>query len=401
MASADEVPLFATRRRRLKRGRVLLVLLAAVIQCAIILAVPLATALLFLGAWYVMPHQIQSYALALKEAVRTLPWAFPAAEADTQQSEPTASEMGMGLAPADLQQRTHNLFVHAEDLRMPVGVSSHYACVGPWKLPERAGLLFRFQPEADLGIVHHMILYGRAGGPSSCRFSDILYSWARTGQTTRPTGLDLALESPGTRLGFEVGAQAAGYTHVSLQIHYQRDARAPPMQRGDRSGIHLTIELAPPSSPPPRTVPLRVHLLELVPWIPARSFVDRCVRCTVRRGGVVYAHRNHGHRLARDVWSDHLKVSDGAPAPRALPPLGFADAQGPQVVRVLAEPRLLEVGDILQLHCLYNATQRDTPTGYSIDEALGEMCNQYLFASRSLSVTCGLSGACRSTQVTS
>ena len=50
---ADEVPLFTsqceTRRRRLKRGRVFLVLLAGAIQCAIVLAVPLDATVQMLG----------------------------------------------------------------------------------------------------------------------------------------------------------------------------------------------------------------------------------------------------------------------------------------------------------------------------------------------------------------
>ena len=127
---------------------------------------------------------------------------------------------------------SHSLFVGAPAFSVPPGVT--YKCFGAWKLPVDAGTLYRFQPEVDMSIVHHMILYGGAHNRSTCG-SHILYAWARTGQTT-PIGLDFSTSAAG--LGFAVGN---GLSHVSLQIHYQR-TEATSVLHGDRSGIHLHAE---------------------------------------------------------------------------------------------------------------------------------------------------------------
>lgn len=87
--------------------------------------------------------------------------------------------------------------------------------------------------------------------------------------------------------------------------------------------------------------------------------------------------------LGRNIWSDHFSRS-GAP----LPTLGLIDAQQPQIVRMLSKPVRVDKAETLQLHCVYNASQRNQPTSFHVDEAKGEMCNQYLFATRELYVTC-------------
>ena len=259
----------------------------------------------------------------------------------------------------------------ASQFSVPPGVT--YECFGPWALPLETGSLHGFQPEVDLSIVHHMILYG-GSSRNKCNGFDIVYAWARTGQQT-PIGLDFATDPAAkANMGFNVGAH--GIRYVSLQIHYQRP-RGAPVLHGDQSGIRLTISPALPRTP------LHVQLNMLIPQIPPRTIVDLCTRCSVRMGGTVFAFRNHAHRLGRDIWSDHWRR--GA----VLPPLGLIDSQQPQIVRMLKEPRRLEAGDVLQLHCVYNSTLRTTPTGFDIDEEKGEMCNQYLFATPSLLVSCG------------
>jgi hypothetical protein len=260
---------------------------------------------------------------------------------------------------------------------VPPGVT--YKCFGPWPLPPGPGSLQRFQPDVDMSIVHHMILFGGTSRFGGCG-GRILYAWARTGQST-PIPLNLAAANA-SGLGFEVG-ERGGLTHVSLQVHYQRSVTAP-VQRGDNSGVRLALTSTPPATP------LHVQLNQLIPYIPARSVVDLCVRCTVVRGGMVFAFRNHAHRLGRHIWSDHFRLASGRFQP--LPPLGLMDTQLPQIVRTLAEPVRVDSGDVLQLHCMYNSTLRNQLTGYSIDEAKGEMCNQYLFANRGFFTSCSSLG---------
>ena len=58
--------------------------------------------------------------------------------------------------------------------------------------------------------------------------------------------------------------------------------------------------------------------------------MDECVVCRVRHGGHVVGYRNHAHRLARDVFSEHTDARGVA-----LPLLGRMSAQRPQVIRLV------------------------------------------------------------------
>jgi len=80
------------------------------------------------------------------------------------------------------------------------------------------------------------------------------------------------------------------------------------------------------------------------------------------------------------------RASPGSPCHHALwhplqarEPLGLISSQHPQIIRKFAEPKRLRAGDMLQLHCVYDNTASDRPSGYGSDET-GEMCNQYLLS---------------------
>ncbi|KAL1496091.1 hypothetical protein AB1Y20_014717 [Prymnesium parvum] len=368
------------RPRRLKRWRVL----AWGCICASCLLLSFGAALLLSNARHAIIHAALSAALALNALAREVeahvarlrgpPTPLPA---------PSLSEASMGASSDGGEPLESRMFVGAADFAVPPGAT--YECFGPWKVQERAAMLVRFQPVVNLEVVHHMILFGKASGPSNCR-SDVIYSWARTGQRV-PLGLDLSTGTPVAGLGFEVGQQPtrAGYRYLSLQVHYQRPSDAPTLA-ADSSGVELTL-----SPLPSVRTPLRVEVMALVPFIPAHAVVDQCVRCTVQRGGVVFGYRNHAHRLGRNIWSDHFQYGKREPA---MPPLGLQDSQRPQIFRLLAEPRALNTGDVLQLHCIYNATLCDHATTLNIDEERGEMCNQYLLASAELFISCGLNLGC-------
>ena len=117
--------------------------------------------------------------------------------------------------------------------------------------------------------------------------------------------------------------------------------------------------------------------------IPAGRFQDEAVLCRVQQGGTVVAFRNHAHRLARGVWSDHWDANgraqpplgnlvgaagaDRPPPPGRAPPRRRRRAAAPLPIR---RPRL-ENGD--------DARPR---------RARQEMCNQYLVGETSLAVRC-------------
>ena len=120
--------------------------------------------------------------------------------------------------------------------------------------------------------------------------------------------------------------------------------------------------------------------------IPPRVQMDECVACRVTRGGTAVAWRNHAHRLARDIYSEHF-ARNGTAKPR----LGFISAQQPQIFRVIPESRVIEAGETLLLHCLYDSADvqpRDRVTFLGVDERTHEMCNQYLMATVGLTLNC-------------
>ena len=245
----------------------------------------------------------------------------------------------------------------------------NYKCWGPISLPVSSGKLHRFLPEVDMTLVHHMILYGG----NNCG-SRLIYAWARTGQTS-PIGLDFDTWDSSVGFGYPIGY--GGITQVSLQIHYQQTSATPTV---DSSGLRIWY-----STEPPR-LPLTLNINVLMPDIPAREVSDNCIACRVMRQGKIYGWRNHAHKLGRDIWSDHF-AADGT----AKDPVGLISSQHPEIIRKLPEPKTLLVGEVLQLHCVYDNSANSQPSGYGSDES-GEMCNQYLLSDLSLMMRCDHGG---------
>jgi peptidylamidoglycolate lyase len=117
--------------------------------------------------------------------------------------------------------------------------------------------------------------------------------------------------------------------------------------------------------------------------IPPRVFQDECVACRITRAGSVLGFRNHAHRLARDIWSDPFDLRG-----EAQPSIGRLSAQEPQVIRMLPAPRALSAGQVVELHCQYDARQADRPTFLGLDERSREMCNQYYISTAALRFSC-------------
>ena len=280
----------------------------------------------------------------------------------------------MPFAPANL-----TLFPSNPGIAIPNGI--HLPCYGPYMAPLNARSLRKLLPKVNMNIVHHMIMFGGRGGgvapgakPGTthlCYQGNIMYAWARTGQTS-PIGLDFA-ETQLDGDGFAVGP-GSRFEWFALQVHYQQLSSSKEVM--DHSGIELSVQ------PPIR--PLEVQLM--ASWrlrIPPRVNMDECVACRVTGGGEVVAWRNHAHRLARDIYSEHFSV-DGTPKQ----PLGLISAQQPQIFRILPEPRRIEAGETILLHCMYDATKVSAITYLGVDERTHEMCNQYLMATSGLRLNC-------------
>lgn len=260
----------------------------------------------------------------------------------------------------------------------------HLYCYGPYAAPADARSLLRFQPVVNMRLVHHLILYAGAGTPPgqaslsrpspACYAGSIIYAWARTGQKT-PLGLDLSgPDSPVAGAGFAVGP-GTQVSWFAVQLHYQNMESA---SVHDTSGVQLAFSRQQP------VAPLRLDVLMSTSIrIPPRVFQDECVTCRVSRGGTVIGYRNHGHRLARDFWTQPFDLQ-GAPQP----PIGRLSAQEPQILRFLPAARELSAGQAIELHCNFDAKDVETATGLGLDERTQEMCNQYFLSTSALRVDC-------------
>ena len=199
----------------------------------------------------------------------------------------------------------------------------HLPCYGPFIPPPGALSLNKMLPKVNMDIVHHMIMFGGRGRQAQVKPSDthlcysgeIVYAWARTGQA-KPIGLDFA-DTPVKGDGFEVGPRSR-FEWLAIQIHYQQLGSTDVL---DQSGVELTFGPAKPQRP------LAVTLM--ASWslkIPPQIKTDECVQCRVVSGGTAVAWRNHAHRLARDVYSEHYGFN-GEPKSH----VGLISAQQPQV----------------------------------------------------------------------
>jgi hypothetical protein len=271
------------------------------------------------------------------------------------------------------------MLVGARERTLPPGV--RLECHGPFPVPAGARALVRLLPEVDMSIVHHVIMYGSAAerpprpyaaGAPTCN-GHILYAWARTGQLeSGAVGLDFR-DTGMVGDAYPVGVESPT-EQISLQVHYQQTKERTVV---DNSGVRLWFSPDPPRRPLHVTLMMSTRLA-----IPPRVEMDECVVCRVRHGGHVVGYRNHAHRLARDIFSEHTDARGAA-----LPLLGRMSAQQPQVIRLLDKARTLGTGDTLQLHCRYDAREATRVTGLGLDERTEEMCNQYLVSTAELKVS--------------
>lgn len=275
------------------------------------------------------------------------------------------------------------LWLRAQNPGLSVSPGVHLKCYGPFFPPPGAQTLRTFMPQVDIGIVHHMIMFAgrnavisrtsKPGHTQLCYQGEIIYAWARTGQTA-PLGLDLK-DTFAQGDGFDVGP-GSKYAWIAVEIHYQQLHSSPII---DTSGIRLGFSTRAPMRP------LEVQpIVSLRMRIPPRAVMDECVTCRATGAGTVLAWRNHAHRLARDIYSEHFD-RDG----NAKSHLGLMSAQEPQIFRLINGGRIIEKGDTLLLHCLFNSSEvKDRVTVHGLDERTHEMCIQYLMGTSTLSLNC-------------
>jgi len=230
-----------------------------------------------------------------------------------------AATMGAagGAPPYNSSRALAELNIMVQNPSTQVSAGVQLACYGPFYPPSNAKSLFQMLPVVDMNIVHHMIMFGGTAyspfrepraNSDLCYRGSIVYAWARTGQKV-PIGLNF--DSSGSFGDAYAVGEGTAIKWFALQIHYQQLTGRSSMV--DNSGVKLWFREQPP------TRPLEVELmLSAQIRIPPRVYFDECVTCRVQRGGTAIAYRNHAHRLARDIYSEHFDV-DGSPLPQARP----------------------------------------------------------------------------------
>jgi hypothetical protein len=169
--------------------------------------------------------------------------------------------------------------------------------------------------------------------------------------------------------GFMVGEESA-QTHYALQIHYNNPLEEPGHIDSSGVDLYLTDEIRPYAAG--GFVLGNVGGLTIPPGESAYEVVGNCdTTASVTAPINVFASMVHAHELGRRIWTDHLR--DGT----RMGDLGRADPysfnnQGFAPLDIVIEP-----GDELVTHCVYDSTSRTEPTGFGFGTR-DEMCFNYL-----------------------
>lgn len=296
------------------------------------------------------------------------------------------------------------LRVTTQEFHVPHGSSN--ICWGPVAVTaagknRRMWSVVEFQPEVNMDLVHHMVLFGASGsqeklseGSSGSKPTDlgwqtcwgshfsIVFSWARTGQTK---GHAKGFEVPANAAaGFEIGLPGSGAAieYFYLNVHYENRHGA----AVDSSGFVLGV------------VPTLPHKLQIA-WLHTEDIrlpkgkpkLAVCAECTARmdqEGGHVLAFRNHGHTTARDYWSNlYRMVGKSSQLSIGVGSFGNKSTQLPQTYYHEADiaPSMYS-HDIIKLRCEYDTTKwKKKYVRFDATDKGGEMCNQYIMGFASVS----------------
>jgi len=234
-----------------------------------------------------------------------------------------------------------------------------------------------FDPQADMGTAHHMLLFGcKEPGQRESLYScgemgrviegtkqaapcrsgqQIIYAWAKNAPR-----LDLPKD-----VGFKVGGPQADIKFLVLQVHYASVEHIP--AQGDQSGVILKY------TDVPQRKRAGTYVLGTKGMIPAKATTYMEAACKLNTDLVIhpFAFRTHTHALGRVVsgW----KVSPEM----EWTLIGKKDPQLPQMFYPIADPSLtVKRGDTIAARCtMVSYRDRITWVGATAED---EMCNFYM-----------------------
>jgi hypothetical protein len=245
---------------------------------------------------------------------------------------------------------------------------TQYACVGFTLETDAIHNMVAFVPHVDDSTVtHHMVLHrtlDALGGDGVFDCFDmpgsIEVSWAWA-----PGVEPLVLPE---EAGFVFGNEGA-QTHYALQIHYDN-----PLEEGghvDSSGvdIYVTDQLRPNRAG--GYVLGTIDGLDIPPDESDWEVIATCDTSSLTGPINVFASFLHAHYLGRRLWTDHERGGEMLPKLGTADPYSF-DSQTLEHMSTVVEP-----GDILTTHCIYDSTGVTGNTTFGLETA-DEMCFNYL-----------------------
>ena len=260
-----------------------------------------------------------------------------------------------------------------------------------------------FEPKAVAPKVHHMLLFGCAGGVSPNLHT-------RSGGMFSPGGGEprgsVCADSPAEpfifgwgknapplnlpdRVGFEVGGEH-GFKHLVLEVHYLDPQ---PTDANETSGLAVHLRKGRPNRA--MSVVAFAQGFTLPPG-QARVPVRNACTYTMARPLSAFAFRVHTHALGVEVYAERLAAgawpkddedgTDGTPAaattnaddPFPAVRLMARDPQLPQLFERIDDRKItIHPGDVIRVTCIFDTRNRTqvTRAGWSHGD---EMCNLYM-----------------------
>jgi len=253
-----------------------------------------------------------------------------------------------------------------------------YLCVGV-KLPTSDTYLIKYEPEAEMQIAHHMLLFG-CGEPfrknqmwkcgemqpvCASGGQQIMYAWAKNAPV-----LEMAKD-----VGFHVGGDT-GINYAVLQVHY---ASAAPFRKDkklkDKSGLKITY------TKEDRQYYAGMYLLADgwtdIPPHKEKSHIDMGCKYPIGQPPIFpFRFRTHAHALGLVITGYRIRYNkETEEFDWTL--IGRGDPQRPQAFYKVFNDVDIRGGDYIVGRCTYNSTSRDHVTHIGATH-LDEMCNFYI-----------------------
>jgi len=246
-------------------------------------------------------------------------------------------------------------------------LETYYACFEFSFELDQLGHIVGFDPKIDdVAHVHHYVLTkidepsGQQDGYSCFDLSgEMIYTWAPGGQA-----YDLPPEA-----GFLIGDAPGGKVTLRLQVHYNN----PVADAGvtDSSGLDLRVSKTLRPHNAGTIVFGDIENIEIPPGMPAYEHVATCssnaTSSLLTEPMHVFGTAMHAHNIGAVLWTDVYR--DGA----KLYELNRDDPYLFDSQHMNPSDKVIEPGDQVQTHCIYDSTGR-TETTLGGPGTTNEMC---------------------------